>query len=290
MQISENGSNGSSECGKGNTIPSRDNGVKRWCFTLNNYTEKEHTDLIEWCGSNGSKYIIGEEMGENKTPHLQGYINLIKKSRLSALKKINHRIHWEQCKGSEDDNINYCSKDGKYKTNIKRPVPIRILKEEQLRGFQKWIIDLLKEPAIGGKIIWIYDPIGQCGKTQTLRYLNVKHKVPFAYGGKCNDIINLAFNNKEYLLNEDVPMFIYNIAREDNQKLSYSSMEQISDGCIANTKFEANCFVFNPPHVVVLANIKPDISKLTKSRWILKTIDENFEMKDLNIENNDLEL
>jgi hypothetical protein len=46
-----------------------------WCFTLNNYT----TDELEFLsssilGSGEYNYIIGKEIGESGTPHLQGYI------------------------------------------------------------------------------------------------------------------------------------------------------------------------------------------------------------------------
>lgn len=82
---------------------------RNWCFTLNNYTEDEVASIqaLE------VKYIIyGKEVGENGTPHLQGFINFDKPTRLAACKKINERAHWEICKGSSEQNITYCSKQG----------------------------------------------------------------------------------------------------------------------------------------------------------------------------------
>lgn len=82
-----------------------------WCFTLNNYTEDEYKALQD----QKTKYIIiGKEKGENGTPHLQGYIQFPCGKRLSALKKVSPRAHWEEAKGNPEQNFTYCSKDGDY--------------------------------------------------------------------------------------------------------------------------------------------------------------------------------
>ena len=42
------------------------------------------------------KYIVfGKEVGENGTPHLQGYIEFASKKTMKGLKKLNDRAHWE---------------------------------------------------------------------------------------------------------------------------------------------------------------------------------------------------
>lgn len=59
----------------------KNNKFRAYAFTLNNHTEDEcfeiaHLyDQVEYC----VRYIIwGEEVGEDETPHLQGYIELTK--------------------------------------------------------------------------------------------------------------------------------------------------------------------------------------------------------------------
>jgi hypothetical protein len=101
----------------------RENPAKRWCFTLNNYTDED----LEWI----SKFIIpdncvfavvGQEIGESGTPHLQGFVNLKVKKRLSQLKELlGSRAHLEQAKGTDQDNDNYCTKDGKVYLRIGEP-------------------------------------------------------------------------------------------------------------------------------------------------------------------------
>lgn len=80
-----------------------------WCWTLNNPTPEE----IAECKVIDCKYCcFAQEVGEAGTPHLQGFIVTNKRSRLSALKKLIPRAHFTLCKGTAQQNIDYCSKDG----------------------------------------------------------------------------------------------------------------------------------------------------------------------------------
>lgn len=86
---------------------------RMWCFTLNNYTDNDLTTISQWITADRCKYgIVGKEIGENGTPHLQGYIHLIKPVRFSTLKKFLPNAHWEPAKGNPAQNKQYCSKDG----------------------------------------------------------------------------------------------------------------------------------------------------------------------------------
>jgi hypothetical protein len=81
---------------------------KNWCFTLNNYSEEEYKEILNTdCGY----IIIGKEVGENGTPHLQGYIQMKITKRLTGMKKINDKAHWEQARGTPEENRKYCSKE-----------------------------------------------------------------------------------------------------------------------------------------------------------------------------------
>lgn len=81
-----------------------------WCFTLNNYND----DDVKQLKAVKCRYIcMGFEIGaETKTPHIQGFIQFEKKQRLTAWKKINKKIHAEIMRGTIDEAIKYCKKDG----------------------------------------------------------------------------------------------------------------------------------------------------------------------------------
>lgn len=91
----------------------------RWCLTLNNYPEDwlaplKASDLVTYA-------VVGEEgLGEEGTPHLQGYIEFSKRMRITALKKWEitvwgtARAHWERTKATATENKVYCSKEKKF--------------------------------------------------------------------------------------------------------------------------------------------------------------------------------
>jgi len=84
---------------------------RNFCFTLNNYSEDVYQHLL----SVECKYVvIGKEVGESGTPHLQGFISFKDAKSLSSLKKINVHAHWEMCKGLPSQNRTYCIKDGNF--------------------------------------------------------------------------------------------------------------------------------------------------------------------------------
>ncbi|AXH76968.1 MAG: putative viral replication protein [Himalivirus halles] len=85
---------------------------KRWCFTLNNFTEAEKDGLPACLESLCSYFIIGVERGEEGTPHLQGYFILNVGHRLSGVKdKVSQRAHFEVARGAPAHNREYCSKE-----------------------------------------------------------------------------------------------------------------------------------------------------------------------------------
>lgn len=84
---------------------------KRWCFTLNNYTDD---DISALSALKTTYTVFGREVGANGTKHLQGFIVLPKTTRLSGVKKIHNRCHWEMARGTSQQAADYCKKDGDY--------------------------------------------------------------------------------------------------------------------------------------------------------------------------------
>lgn len=256
MKKTENGANGIEL--NGNT--KRSTPSKLWCFTLNNWTKEEYTAIIEVFGSNGNKWIIGKEIGEQGTPHLQGYINFEYKKRPLECKGLPKRIHWERCRGSEEDNIKYCSKDGEYESHgLHVPKPLKTLKESQLFEWQKHIINIIKQEPDDRTIYWFWETKGCAGKTTFAKYLTIKHgAVPIE--GKKNDILFCAANFPS-------DIYIFDFERSMEEFISYGAMEKIKNGYYCCGKYESRPVTRNCPHVICFANFEPDMKTLSTDRW-----------------------
>lgn len=84
-----------------------------WCFTINNYTEEDEN----FCYGLGwmSKYVVvGREIGESGTPHLQGYVYFENRRNLAGMKALHETAHWEPQKGTPKQAAEYCKKDGDF--------------------------------------------------------------------------------------------------------------------------------------------------------------------------------
>uniref|UniRef100_A0AAU6S517 Replication-associated protein n=1 Tax=Barbastella barbastellus feces associated circovirus 1 TaxID=3139967 RepID=A0AAU6S517_9CIRC len=79
---------------------------KNWVFTDNN-PEADEPDWPE-----NVKYAIWQkERGENATEHLQGYVELKTVRAMSYLKGILPRAHWEIRRGTQQQAMDYASKE-----------------------------------------------------------------------------------------------------------------------------------------------------------------------------------
>jgi len=80
-----------------------------WCFTLNN--PDNTVDNYEKIQTDAAYLIVGKEVGEEGTPHHQGYVYFKTKKSLKQMKVYVPRAHWETQKGSFEQAIEYCKKD-----------------------------------------------------------------------------------------------------------------------------------------------------------------------------------
>lgn len=95
-------------------MTAKNNQRTRWCFTINNYTEEELKALTDNITEDNVKFgIAGLEVGDSGTPHIQGFLSFRKRCRLAGVKRVvGSRAHIEPAMGNDEQNEDYCTKDG----------------------------------------------------------------------------------------------------------------------------------------------------------------------------------
>lgn len=272
-QMEQDGSEG------GNTRTPSDKVVKRisqsraWCFTYNNYGSNCLEQMEQVFQLRQMSYIIGKEVGESGTPHLQGYVTSKTKFRWSEL-KLPKEIHWEKAVGSAAQNMNYCSKDGDYV--ISGLIMPRIMK--LITPNRPWQVDILKmielEPD-DRTIWWYWSAEGGVGKTQFCKYLIKKHQA-IMLSGKGADVRNGLVQHLDGGKNECPRLVLVNVPRCHSDYLSYEALENIKDMCFYSGKYEGGMVCGPEPHLIVFANTPPVFSKMSKDRWKVVNIDGVF--------------
>jgi len=237
-----------------------------YCFTLFNFNDDIKIELNRQLELICVKYKYGEEIcPDTKKAHLQGFFHLKKAMRITEIKLINNP-HLEGCKGSEEQNVNYVSKDG-IVTSFGFPKPIKVI--EILRPFQAEIEKLCLTEPDERKIYWFWESVGNTGKSAFIKYMIVKNKALLCQGGKHSDIINLVFNTDMDRSN----IILFDIPRAHKGHISYSALECIKNGMVCNTKYETGVKVFNSPHIIIFANFPPDDPELlSNDRWVIKEL------------------
>lgn len=112
---------------------------RSWCFTLNNYVQEDEARLRALAPEVGY-LIFGREIGENGTPHLQGYIFFKNAIALrSAKAKISDRAHLESSRGTPKQASDYCKKDGNYEEYGELP---KQGKRTDWERYKAWVLEL----------------------------------------------------------------------------------------------------------------------------------------------------
>lgn len=138
----------------------------------------------------------------------------------------------------------------------------------QWKQWQQDILDLLDQTPDTRKIHWVYDKEGNKGKSYLSKYLQIHKDVYYITGGKQNDIL-YGYNNQSII--------IYDLARTyaDNMEHIYTTIENFKNGMYLSTKYETEQRIFKIPHIIIMANFKPDEGKLSNDRWDFKDLDRD---------------
>lgn len=81
---------------------------RSFCFTVNNWTA-EHIETLQSLEEEVKYLIVGDEVGEQGTPHLQGYVYFKNPRSIGGIQKVLPG-HIMVARGTPRQNFEYCSK------------------------------------------------------------------------------------------------------------------------------------------------------------------------------------
>lgn len=243
---------------------------RNWFFTWNNYTETDFEDIKTWLSTvKNKKYVIGKEVGDSGTPHLQGCIQFVSAKKLSSLHKKWPKVHWEPTISTKDAEA-YCRKEGDFCETLTMEEQYDKFMEEEYNGvqwypWQEKIIDLLNESPDKRTVNWFWEEDGNTGKSFLTKYIEWKYKC-IIVNGKQTDVFN---GIRTYLENKKQypEVVIVDIPRTNREYVCYGTMEKIKDGLMYSGKYEGGVIRLLPVHLIVFANFPPEERKLSEDRW-----------------------
>lgn len=237
-----------------------------------------------------SKAIFGEEVCPKEgTLHYQTFIAFNKRVRIDFIwnnlkKKFPNEsgFGWlEPSYSSEEQNEGYCSKDKKF---IKWGIFENDYKmsRSDLRSDQLVIADMFKEdedPKFGRKIYWFWEETGGWGKSALATYMIDNMGATEVSGAKKDILFGV---QKLVEAGKPPKIVIVDIPRVNNDAVSIQGIEMVKNGKFFNEKYESGMCRFPRPHIVVFANCEPDVSKMSKDRWIVTNLREGENKYTLN--------
>jgi hypothetical protein len=140
-----------------------------------------------------------------------------------------------------------------------------------LRGWQQGLVNLIQQPPSDRKIHWLWENVGNVGKSWMARYLQVVHQAIVIQSMKKSDMVYLI---SKRIRTSNVVIFDLCRTSEDGAvKVVYEVMEMLKNGYLCSGKYDSTSFSFAVPHVIAFANFEPHRDALSEDRWSILHLD-----------------
>ena len=238
-------------------------------------------------------YVFQLEEGDSGYRHYQGRISLIKKRRKNQVLKLfvtppNYCAPTTNPEYYRGDAFYQMKKDTRVegpwtdKDEVKTLTKqLKMFKGYALRPYQQKILDECNTFDMR-KINLIWDTTGNCGKSilsEYLEYEGLAEEVPpFRM---MDDIFQWVCSRpikKAYIV--DMPRGM----KKDRLGDFYSGIEVIKNGVAYDKRYNAKKKRFDRPRIFVFTNTLPSLKLMSKDRWVIWRINEDFEVEELSEE------
>jgi hypothetical protein len=186
-----------------------------------------------------------------------------------------------------DEGVKYCTKTD---TRLEGPWSSHILYlgndlDVLERKPFKWQVELFNiflypdkkgiTPSDARTIHWVNDSTGCSGKSLFTKYLCFNYpscvKISFSTATQLRKSLARLGQRQMYVV--DIPR---TLGREDSIDDLISVLEDLKNGHITSSMYgEYDCLFMNAPHVLIFSNTLPNVSRLSKDRWKIWTIERD---------------
>jgi len=245
----------------------------RWCITLPQCVGSCAVSAVELAGvfSDIAKeyYFQLEKAPSTGLLHYQGCFSLNTREVFATVKNLlPGGTHIEPCQ-NWFASIKYCQKE---ESRVEGPwshlsppgnkFPHQLMRAN-LYLWQVAVLGWLMQEPDNRTINWIYDLTGGNGKTAFALHMYDNHNAIIFNTGKDTDIA-FAYSGQKIVI------FDY---MRSKMHVSYQVLEAMKNGYLFSGKYESKVKRFASPHILCLANWKPDFKQMSADRWKLYKLD-----------------
>lgn len=207
-------------------------------------------ESIEYCRKEGDFFEDGSiPVGQGKRSDIDDFKNDVKSGML------NHK------EIREKHSVVYAKYKGFVMEYVVDNTPAKPIPAYQLHEWQTDLLEKLQHEPDDRTIIFIVDATGNNGKTWFAHWYASKHK-------DCQVICPGKRADMAYILRTDIRVLILDAPRsKQGEFIQYDFLEDVKNGYIFSSKYESSIKQFKSPHLVVLMNEAPDLTKLSPDRF-----------------------
>jgi hypothetical protein len=152
-------------------------------------------------------------------------------------------------------------------SQFNEPEPDFRISYEDLFTWQREVVDTLRhreDPRFGRSVHWLWEEKGAVGKSILAAYL-VDCCGAIEVAGTSNDALH-AITMYCQTHGEGPKVIVFDVPRS-HSGIDYETIEKAKDGKYFSGKYNATSVRYSRPHVIVFANEKPNMSKLSADRY-----------------------
>lgn len=145
---------------------------------------------------------------------------------------------------------------------------------EELRPWQRHVIDRIEEPVHPRHILWYVDSEGGCGKSTLSRYLLERHNaVIWCPIGKREDV---TFQLWKQSNGRPPALIVCELENKKVREISWEALEMAKNGMLSTAKYEGGFYAGQRPHIIIFSNEDPIGNPFTLDRIRVFTIKDGF--------------